>query len=94
MKVYLAGKITGDANYKNKFARAEAELINDGYIVLNPASLPEGLSKGEYMQICLKMIDVADAVVFLTDYADSKGALLEKSYCDYIEKKVLYAPKY
>lgn len=61
MKVYIAGKITGDPNYKGKFA-AEAEKIRAaGHIALNPAELPEGMEPGDYMRICFAMIDVADA---------------------------------
>ena len=47
MKVYIAGKITGDPNYKGKFA-AEAEKIRAaGHIALNPAELPEGMEPGD-----------------------------------------------
>ena len=45
MKVYIAGKITGDPNYKGKFA-AEAEKIRAaGHIAMNPAELPEGMEQ-------------------------------------------------
>ena len=43
MKIYIAGKITNDKNYKEKFARAEKtikERLPD-VSVLNPAALPE-----------------------------------------------------
>lgn len=33
------------------------------------------------------MIDVADAVVFLPDAAESAGAKLEMEYCEYIGKE-------
>ena len=87
MKVYIAGKITGDPNYKGKFA-AEAEKIRAaGHIALNPAELPEGMEAADYMRICMAMIDVADAVVFLPDAKDSAGARLEKAYCEYVGKE-------
>ena len=40
-KVYIAGKITGDAGYREKFAAAERKLRGEGYIVLSPAVLPD-----------------------------------------------------
>lgn len=86
-KVYIAGKITGDPGYHDKFREAEVQLHKHGYIVLNPAELPEGMSPADYMRICLAMIDVADAVVFLPGAADSAGARLEKAYCKYIGKE-------
>lgn len=49
MKIYIAGKINGDPGYLDKF-RGEAEKLEAlGHIVLNPAALPEGMSKAEYM---------------------------------------------
>ena len=88
MKVYIAGKITGDPNYKGKFA-AEAEKIRAaGHIALNPAELPEGMTPEEYMRICFAMLDVADEMWYLADAADSPGAFLEVQYCRYIKKRV------
>ena len=87
MKVYIAGKITGDPGYRDKFAAAEIQLGWQGHTVLNPAELPEGMSREDYMRICFAMIDVADAVVFLPDAAESAGARLEMAYCDYIGKE-------
>lgn len=86
MKVYLAGKITGDKNYREKFDAAERMLEEEGHIVISPAVLPEGLTKADYMRICMAMIDSADVVAFLPDYDESYGALIEFSYCGYTEK--------
>lgn len=36
MKAYIAGKITGDSDYKRKFAHAKACLEAEGFVVLNP----------------------------------------------------------
>lgn len=47
MKVYLAGKITGDPNYREKFAAAAKKLAERaGVTVISPAVTPEGLKKG------------------------------------------------
>jgi hypothetical protein len=42
MKLYIAGKISGEPNYKNKFARVGEKLEQAGHWVMNPASLPPG----------------------------------------------------
>ncbi len=87
MKVYLAGKITGDKNYRAKFAAAEKMLEEEGHIVLNPAVLPEGLNKADYMRICMAMIDSADVAAFLPDFRDSFGAQIEFNHCEYTERE-------
>lgn len=89
MKVYIAGKITGDPGYRDKFAAAEIQLGWQGHTVLNPAELPSGMSREDYMRICFAMIDVADAVVFLPDATESAGARLERAYCEYVEKETV-----
>ena len=48
------------------------------------------MTAGDYMRICFAMIDTADMVVFLPDYYESKGAMLEHAYARYIGKAVLY----
>lgn len=87
MKIYISGKITGDPGYHYHFRKAEAELYKRGDIPINPAALPEGMTPADYMRICFAMIDVADAVVFLPDAAESAGARLEREYCEYIGKE-------
>ena len=88
LKIYIAGKITGDPDHKEKFKTAAREYENSGYIVLNPAMLPEGMRPADYMRICLSMIDTADVVAFLPGYETSQGAQLELQYCLYTDKNV------
>ena len=88
MKVYIAGKITGDPKYRKKFKEAAADIARGCHIPLNPADLPEGLRPKDYMCVCFAMIDAADVVVFLPDAEDSAGARLEKAYCEYIGKEM------
>ena len=57
MKVYIAGKITGDPGYHYHFHKVEAELYKRGDIPINPAALPEGMAPADYMRICFAMID-------------------------------------
>ena len=87
MKVYIAGKITGNENYKAKFAEAEEKLRELGHIPLNPAVLPEGVEKADYMRICLAMLDSADAIAPRLSWTRSDGAAIEMSLARYTDKK-------
>lgn len=90
MKVYIAGKITGDDNYKSRFEYAEKSLHKQGFTVLNPAVLPEGMRPADYMRLCFSMIDCADIVAFLPNYENSKGATIEFDLCQYIGKQTMF----
>lgn len=86
VKTYIAGKIAGDPNYREKFAKVAERLQAIGNVPLNPAMLPSGMAPADYMRICFAMIDSCDFVYLLPDCADSPGARLEIAYCEYIGK--------
>lgn len=90
MKVYIAGQISGIPNYRERFSAAVKNKEDEGDIVLNPAELPEGMEKRDYMKICFAMIDVADKVCFIPGWEMSQGAMIEHCYCQYINKKIEY----
>lgn len=90
MKIYIAGKITGDKDYRYKFAKAEAALIAHGHIALNPANNPDGLTLEEHMKIDSVLMSIADAVLFLPDWTGSRGATLEYQMCNYTGKAILF----
>lgn len=79
MKIYIAGKITGDKHYKKKFARAEKALRRLGHSVMNPAWIGASadFSWDDYMQVSAAMMDVCDAMLCLPDAEQSKGARIE-----------------
>lgn len=76
--LYLAGKITGDQNYKIKFAEARRKLEAAGFIVLDPSILPSsGFEYAAYIRISTAMMDECKRVCFLPDWRDSNGAMYE-----------------
>ncbi len=89
MKIYIAGKITGHPGYVDDFINAELNLKLEGHTVINPAYLPEGLKDEEYHHINRAMIDVCDAVYFLPNWIDSKGAHMEMGYALGKEKIII-----
>ena len=89
MKIYIAGKITGDPDCKAKFERAANEYLRSD-VILSPAVLPGRMTPADYMRICFAMIDSADVVAFIPDWQDSPGARLEHDYCCYVGKSIEY----
>lgn len=87
---YISGAITGVPDYRERFAWAERILRRDGYIVLNPAILPEGMPYRRYMPICLAMVAAADAVYVLPGSEGSKGTIAEVAYAITQGKEVVW----
>jgi hypothetical protein len=89
-RVYIAGKITGDADYQRKFGRAEAQLEAAGYAVANPARLPNsGFTWEACMRMSTAMLEECDAVCLLPDWQNSKGARIERAKAQAAGKKVI-----
>lgn len=90
MKIYIAGKITGLENFKEKFEKAHKDLIADGHIAMNPTVLPLGFEAEDYMHICYSMIDICDAIYLLDNWKTSKGANLEFDYAVKNKKIIMF----
>lgn len=88
--IYIAGPITGQANYLQNFLEAEQALLAKGWIVLNPTRLPAGLTESDYMDICLAMVRAAHAVYMLPGWDDSDGASCERLLAKKMNKAVFY----
>lgn len=82
MRIYIASKVTGDENYREKFEKAEAVLASIGCEPINPTCLrlPKSCSWKDYMALTLRMLDLADAVCLLPDWKESPGACIEIGY--------------
>lgn len=90
-KIYLSGKITGDPDFREKFARA-ADVIRreyPEYRVVNPVDLPgeppeSARTEAErwrwYMIRDLRVLARCDLLVNLPGYVDSCGSRVENEF--------------
>ena len=89
MKVYISGKITDDADYKQKFKTAQNILESAGFEVFNPAELEDiGKSWSWYMRKDIAGLMECDAIFLLKDWEDSRGARLECYIAQQLEMKI------
>jgi hypothetical protein len=81
MKLYIAGPMTGYADYNfPAFHEAAATLRGLGHDPLNPATSFEGRQDLEYemyIREAARMVAMADGMVMLDEWWLSKGALME-----------------
>lgn len=81
--VYIAGPITGIPE-KNlpAFEKAEQDLVDAGYAVLNPRTLeataPPDATYQWFLRKALGMLLMADVVALLDGWEESNGARLEQ----------------
>lgn len=95
MKIYIAGKITGDTEYKTKFQKAEDKLRGMGHSVMNPAWIQDSpeFSWNDYMAVTEAMQKCCDAVYLLPDWQDSKGAVIEYKRAKKLRQTVCFTPE-
>ena len=90
--IYLSGKITGDPDYRNKFA-VVARTLQVKYpnaTIFNPAyefrDIAEKLDKSGadkeaahdiLVDFCIQILKDCDTIAIMPDWTDSKGAIAE-----------------
>lgn len=77
---YIAGPMTGLPNFNRESFYAMADHIKaEGMTAINPATLPDGLTQAQYMDICLAMLRCATHIVMLEGWQNSEGAKIERA---------------
>ncbi|EMY6084914.1 DUF4406 domain-containing protein [Escherichia coli] len=91
MIVYVAGPMSGYEQFNRPALHSAAKRLTDkGYVVLNPATLPDGLTQAQYMDICLAMLRCADTIYMLKEWEYSAGARAENALAEKLVLNVLF----
>lgn len=90
-RIYIAGPMTGIPEYNRPaFFEAAAQLMERGHTVLNPATLPNGLTQPQYMDICCAMLRCAESIFLLDGWEQSAGARAERALAEKLELDVIF----
>lgn len=91
---YISGKISGldYTTAEAMFKQAETDLIKYGYRVINPMSLPHehGRSWAEFMREDLKALLNCTHIFMLSNWQDSKGAIIEHELAEDLGINIFY----
>ncbi|MFN1150221.1 DUF4406 domain-containing protein [Serratia liquefaciens] len=91
MKIYIAGPMSGIEKFNRPAFHFEAlRLSAEGHTILNPATLPDGLSEREYMDIGCAMLRCADGIFLLSGWQSSKGARAEHALAEKLELEIIH----
>ena len=92
-KIYISGKISGiEEEALELFAKAESELQYEGFATVNPMKLNHQHDKSwhSYMREGVKALCKCDIIYMLSNWTDSKGAIIEHTIAMYLGLKVQY----
>ena len=92
MKLYVAGRISDEKDYKAKFARACGEVVSMGHEPVNPCDLEHNHGKtwAEFMVNDIKAMLDCDGVYALNDRQRSRGATIEVELAISLGKRLVF----
>ena len=93
--IYIAGPMRGYKNLNLKaFFDAEKKLKKDGWVVINPAKNPPGMSLDAYVAIDIASIMACDAIFMLKGWKESTGAMAELSVAKWRKIEIINEEEY
>lgn len=92
-RVFISGRVSGlrEDTVRKNFSKAEKSWKNLGYDVVNPTKMcKKEWSWLRCMAVCLWNLAKCDAVYFMSNYKNSKGAQIELKVAKMLRKKLYF----
>ncbi|MFR7590243.1 MAG: DUF4406 domain-containing protein [Longibaculum sp.] len=89
MKVYIAGPISNNNDYRKQFSDVEWILKSYGHVVINPVK-DLGFDYKDYIDMGLIELSKCDAICLLKGWKNSDGAKLEFLYAKTVGLKIIH----
>jgi hypothetical protein len=93
-KIYISGKITGlpSGEVQAKFEAAKKFVSEQGYEAVSPLEngLPFDYPWIQHLKMDIMLLMDCDAIYLLSDWCDSKGAMLEKNIAEALGMEMIY----
>ena len=98
MKIYISGKISGlpTDQVTAKFQQAEQQIQAFGHEPVNPINngLGSEASWNEHLVADVALLLECDAIYFLPDWVESRGARIEAKIAQEYGLEILHLPEY
>lgn len=88
-RVYIAGKVSGTKDYKERFKEAEKYLKGLGLETVNPVDHNFEWEYRDLVNRGLNLLMACDMIALLPDFEDSMGALAELAYAKAVKMPVM-----
>jgi hypothetical protein len=90
MKLYLAGPVTNNPDYRAEFADAAERLRAEGHDVVNPAENPPQPTWSDYMHVSIGQLVACSGIALMPGWEHSRGARLEAHVAAELEMEMIY----
>jgi hypothetical protein len=94
-RVYVAGPMTGIADYNFPAFNAAADMLKrQGFLVENPADhgIVDGATWEDYFSYDLARLGLCGTIYLLPGWSHSKGATMEWRLAVFLKMRILFAP--
>lgn len=93
-RIYISGKISGIEQEASVLFEQAEKFLNkyNEFEIVNPMKIEHNHDKSweSYMRECVKYMCDCDTIFMLTNWRESKGAMIEHTIAEWLKMKIIY----